>query len=144
MRTMLPGAVHALRRGRRGTAAVEFAIVLPLLLILVMGILEVGRMLDVQQIMTNAVREGARHGAADAPIADVEQVVRRYLIQQGLTAAEASATVTCKTDGTTASGFPVYQVRVSLPISAAQWVSSPVVTSPGSQLIAEASWTRNN
>jgi Flp pilus assembly protein TadG len=51
-------------RGRghdvRGAAAVEFAIVLPLVLLLVCGIVDVGRMLDRQLTLTNAAREGAR------------------------------------------------------------------------------------
>jgi len=107
----------------------------------VLGTVEIGRMLHVQQILTNAAREGARHGSADAPAADVEKIVRRYLINQGLTAAEPAATVTSTTNSTTASGYPVYQVRVSLPKSAVQWVSSKFA--PGAQLVAEVSWTRN-
>ena len=40
--------------------AVEAAVVLPLLLILMLGVWEVGRMIQVQQVLVNAAREGAR------------------------------------------------------------------------------------
>lgn len=43
-----------------GSTAVEFAILLPLLLSLVLGIAEFGRAYNVQIALTNAAREGAR------------------------------------------------------------------------------------
>ena len=53
-----------MRRQRdRGAAAVEFALVLPLLLLLVLGILEFGRVFNIQISLSNAAREGARHMA---------------------------------------------------------------------------------
>jgi Flp pilus assembly protein TadG len=45
---------------RRGAAAVEFAVCLPLLLTLLLGLWEVGRMVVVQQVVYNSCREGAR------------------------------------------------------------------------------------
>lgn len=44
----------------RGAAAVEAALVLPLLLMLVFGIIDFGRMLNAQITVTEAAREGAR------------------------------------------------------------------------------------
>jgi Flp pilus assembly protein TadG len=48
---------------RRGVAAVEFAVVLPLLMLLLIGIWELGRIIQVQMILNNAARDGARLGA---------------------------------------------------------------------------------
>ncbi len=47
----------------RGAAAVEFALLLPLLLLLVFGIIDFGRALNAQITLTQAAREGARLAA---------------------------------------------------------------------------------
>jgi len=47
---------------QKGGAALEFAIALPILLLLVLGIFEFGLILYNQQVITNACREGARAG----------------------------------------------------------------------------------
>jgi len=47
-------------RRRRGAAAAEFAVVAPIFLLMVFGIVEIGRGLMVQQLLTNASRVGAR------------------------------------------------------------------------------------
>jgi Flp pilus assembly protein TadG len=49
-------------RGQKGAAAIEFAIVLPVLVLLLFGTIEFGLLLYNQQVMTNASREGARFG----------------------------------------------------------------------------------
>jgi Flp pilus assembly protein TadG len=48
----------------RGAALVELAMVLPLLLLILMGIVELGLLFYNQQVLTNASREGARTGIA--------------------------------------------------------------------------------
>jgi hypothetical protein len=50
-----------------GAAAVEMALVLPLLLLVVFGIIDFGRMLNAQIILTQAAREGARAQALGVP-----------------------------------------------------------------------------
>ena len=47
----------------RGAAAVEFAIIAPLLFVLIFGIIEFGAILYNQSVITNASREGARYAA---------------------------------------------------------------------------------
>jgi len=49
-------------KNNRGTAVVEFAIILPLLTIIVFGIIEFSFILYDKAIITNASREGARVG----------------------------------------------------------------------------------
>lgn len=53
-------AISNASRNERGAAMVEFAIVLPLLLLLLFGIVEFGRAYNVKVQLTGAVREGAR------------------------------------------------------------------------------------
>ena len=48
------------RRGERGAAAVEMALILPVLLLLVGGIIDFGRAFNAQMTLTQAAREGAR------------------------------------------------------------------------------------
>lgn len=51
-----------LRKNEVGAAAVEFALILPLLLLLVFGGVEFGLVLFNKQVITNASREAARAG----------------------------------------------------------------------------------
>ena len=52
-----------IRKSEKGAALVEFAIVAPLLLLLVFGIIEFGRAYNAQNTLTHAAREGAREYA---------------------------------------------------------------------------------
>lgn len=56
-------------RRRTGVAAVEFAVTMPLLFLLMLGTWEVGRLVQVYQILNSAVREGARLAAQGQIIA---------------------------------------------------------------------------
>lgn len=47
-------------RNRRGQALVEFALVLPVLLMLVVGMIEMARAWNLHQVITDASREGCR------------------------------------------------------------------------------------
>lgn len=72
---------------RKGTAIVEFALVLPILVLLLVGLVEFSRVLSVKQVITNATREGARAGAVelnDALALSVAQSVsENYLESSG-------------------------------------------------------------
>jgi len=50
-------------KGERGAAMVEFAIILPLLIIVVFGIIEFGRAYNTKITLTHAAREGVREYA---------------------------------------------------------------------------------
>jgi len=66
---------------RSGATAVEFAFVAPVFFLLVFGLIEMGRMVMVQQSLTNAAREGCRKAVLATTIDsnDVENAVRDYL-----------------------------------------------------------------
>ncbi len=70
---------------RPGAAMLEFAIVLPILLTLVLGIVEMGRVMMLNQVATNATREACRRavipGATDAA---VTKIVHDYLNSAGV------------------------------------------------------------
>ena len=60
------------RLRERGAAAVELALVLPVLLLIVAAIIDFGRAMFVQSVLTNAAREGARAAVVQVAPADIE------------------------------------------------------------------------
>jgi len=74
-----------LARGERGAELIEFALVLPLLLLLVLGIVDFAFMFQRLEVITNAAREGARIAVLpgyDTP--DVRARVNNYLVDGGV------------------------------------------------------------
>src|SRR5215471_1529570 len=70
----------------RGAAAVELALVLPVLLLLVFGIIDFGRALNAQITLTQAAREGARLAALGQPsVASRTQAAATGLSQVAVT-----------------------------------------------------------
>jgi len=66
------------KQGQRGAAAVEFAIVLPLLALILFGIIEFGLLFYNKQVLTNASREGARAGISRVTESRIEEIVVTY------------------------------------------------------------------
>ncbi len=118
---------------RRGAATVEAAFVLPMLITLMLGVWEVGRMVQVNQILVNAVREGARCAAGGTSnntpvtVAMVQAEVQNYMQAAGLpSAAYNGATVTLTnlsgnswTDPSGASPLDKFSVSVTIPSGSA-------------------------
>lgn len=106
-------------RGRtldRGAAAVEFALVVPLLLLLVMGILDYGRFF----FDSVSLRQGAREAARQA-------VVQRYGSCTGTT---TGAKIACaaKAASDVTLGTPVVHIPPIIPVTSPDW-------SQGNQLL---------
>lgn len=77
------GCAAALRRAAReaGQELVEFALILPLLLLLLLGIIEVGRLVFSYNTIANAAREGARYSiVAPENLAGIDVATRRLII----------------------------------------------------------------
>ena len=123
------------QEGRRGTAVVEFAIVAPLLFLLILGVLELGRLVMVQQVLTNASREGARRGILEqATAAEVETVVVNYLTSSYV----SGATVVVSPSSLSGVGFgDLVTVTISVPFDQVSWVPAPWFFS-GKNLTAES------
>jgi Flp pilus assembly protein TadG len=84
--------------GQKGAIAVEFAFVLPLLIVLLVGIMEFGLILYNQQVITNASREGTRAGiVARSPRLDltaITSVVNNYTQAHLVTFGNATSAAT--------------------------------------------------
>lgn len=80
-----------------GASAVEFALLLPLLMMLVFGIVEFGLAMYRQAILTNASREGARLGIVQAvpaiTTAQINGVIDTYLTQAGIAPGSVSRSI---------------------------------------------------
>lgn len=114
------------RRCRRGSAVVEFAIVAPVFFAFTLGMVEVGRGVMVQQILTTASREGARQAVLDsATQSSVTSFITSFLNSSSVNG--AGATITISPTLPTASGYngPV-TVTVSIPFSQVSWSPSPI------------------
>jgi len=106
------------RATQHGVAAVEFALVLPILLVVVFGIVEFGVAFYDKAVITNASREGARAGVVlkspKATSADIQNVVLNYTSSHLLTfGTQRTPTVTTTGQGGT-FGTPL-TVTVSYP-----------------------------
>ncbi len=112
---------------------VEFAVVAPLFFLLIFGMIEYGRMVMVQQVITNASREGARIAVLDGvATADVTTAVQNYL--QSAAVQGATVTVTPNPPNSAVYGAPV-TVVVSVNFNQVSWLPSPMFLG-GQQLTA--------
>jgi Flp pilus assembly protein TadG len=90
---------------------IEFALILPILLLIVFGTLDIGRIVFLKAQLENAVREGARVGRVMPEFSDAP-VRTRIQAQTGL----ANATVVASCPGGCAYGSTL-TVTATLPVS---------------------------
>jgi Flp pilus assembly protein TadG len=89
--------VKQLRDDKRGQAMVEFAIVLPLLLILLIGVFEFGRAWNVYHAVTDAARLGARSAVVADPVTtqdSVYAIIKRALRRASIDTTNTTITLT--------------------------------------------------
>ncbi|MDQ2654195.1 MAG: pilus assembly protein [Chloroflexota bacterium] len=89
----------------------EFALILPIILLIVFGTLDIGRIVFLKAELENAVREGARLGRVTQPF-DAVPVRSRIQAQTGL----ANATVVASCPGGCTYGS-MLTVTATLPVS---------------------------
>ena len=119
--------LHHLLRATRGAAAVEMALVTPLLLIIMMGSMELGNYFLDEHALVKGVRDGARYAARQGfsnytcpsgtvpggtVVADTQNVVRTGVVSGGTsrlagqTNAMITVTMSCKSDLANGSATP--------------------------------------
>lgn len=102
-------------RSRRGSNAVEFALILPILITLLAGIVEWGWTLNQQMMVVQAAREGARAGVSTPRDDDPETAAQARVVQSlndmGLNGGAATVTVSI------VGAYPdeLLQVNLALP-----------------------------
>lgn len=96
MDSVKPNSFQASRgRERKGQALVEFALVLPLLLLIVFGVLDLGRAFYVSVVLANAAREGARYASRhpDYTAEIIRQAALTETINSGVNLTTANVTL---------------------------------------------------
>lgn len=151
------------RQVRRGVAAVEFAFVLPFLLMLLIGIWELGRIMHVQIILNNTCRDAARLAAQanivtttgnytqirfDTGSPNIQETVRANLRVAGIDNltglviqmefVEGSGTGNTSANPFTGVKNQRFRVRVQLPFDNVRWTTLSLINP--TTLSAETQW----
>ena len=96
-------------KNQHGQAMVELALVLPILLILLMSIIEFGRVYHSYLIITNASREGARVAVLGKTDSDITNRVNE--VSSGLDLPELQTTITPSSAARTSGVSTTVEVR---------------------------------
>ncbi len=149
---------RGIRTGNRGQALVEFALVAPIFILLLMGIIELGRFILAYEAANNAVREGTRYAIVHGyysiapvgpgpaapdnscpPASTSTTPVSNVVQQNAYTLPPATQILVCWLDGT---NLPDNRVRVSadFPFN----VLIPLVPFPALTIHAESTLVINN
>lgn len=129
------------RAQRRGTAVVEFALIVPVMLTLTFGLIEISRISMIKESITQASREGARVGVRpSATFIDVQTRVNEELAIMGLDSATVLVTPTYLEQALPGEDV---SVSVTVPIASVSWV--PGILSFGvSDIVAETVMRRES
>ena len=120
----------------------EFAVVAPVFVLLIFGMIEYGRMVMVQQMLTNASREGARRAVLEgATESDVRQVVTSYLSPAHIPVTDSDITIMIGDPAAAAAlssadfGDPIH-VKVGINFGQVSWLPSPMYLSSNTRMEA--------
>jgi len=122
----------------------EFALVAPFLVAVVLAMIELGRSFEVQQILDAAVREGARLGAMDrdgllganqTSNAKIEADIRNFLTAAGLPGNLAQIAITDPDNDSSSfdfdnenNAYKLFRIRLKMPYSAIRVVPAKWLT----------------
>ncbi|HAM43896.1 MAG TPA: pilus assembly protein TadE [Propionibacteriaceae bacterium] len=139
----------------RGAAAVEFALVLPVLVMLLVGIVDFGMVTNAQAIAGNAARDGARAASLGAKKADACEAALQasssllnFSDTGSCGTSTPSITVTCQTPGGAAcsSDFDTSReiggTAVVTVTYVYHWISPAVFGLPGTTTITKSAYMR--
>jgi Flp pilus assembly protein TadG len=134
---------------RRGVATIEFALVAPILVLLLLGIWEIGRLVQVMEVLYNAAREGARQAStATATLTDIKANVRSYIQNAepsisnltGYDMTYANITRPSVTDPTGATQLDKFTITVTLPFRNVSWLATTYFIPANATLTAKVEW----
>jgi Flp pilus assembly protein TadG len=105
----------------------EFAVVAPVYILILFGIIEISRGLMVKHLLTNAARVGCRTGIlAGKSTSDINTSVQSALNGMGISGHSATVQVNrAPAEASTAKTNDVITVQVSVPLSSVTWFPVP-------------------
>ncbi len=113
---------------RKAAAVVELAVTLPVLILVLLGIIEFGRAMMVQQLLVNGARVGSRRAMLDNQTnADIEQLVVDYCQDT----VHATVTVAVSINGVASADLAaadqgdLCEISVSVPFSQVSFLPTP-------------------
>lgn len=95
-----------------GQGLVEFALTLPLLILIMVGVLDLGRLYFASMTVTNAAREGARYGAANPGASDIAAHAQNEAVGSMINPSQLIVDLSSKFPQGCALGNPI-QVKVT-------------------------------
>ncbi len=109
---------------RRGTTAVEFAFVGPIVFLLFFGVIELGRGLMVVHLLNNAARIGCRTGVIEGTsTTSITNAVKSSLTGVGISAETVNVQVNDgATDASASKAGDEITVTASIPMSSVTWL----------------------
>ncbi|WP_129788416.1 TadE/TadG family type IV pilus assembly protein [Promicromonospora panici] len=113
----------------RGAAAVEFALVLPILLLLIFGIVEIGRAYYVQTTLSAAAREGVRVMALQNDTAAARSTTKN--VAGGLAVTDSQISVTPTTCSGSTAGTATVKVTYPVTLMSGLFGASITLTGTG-------------
>jgi Flp pilus assembly protein TadG len=121
------GLAASAGKKRLGVAAVEFAFVAPFLMVVILGIIEFGRVLMVAQILTNGAREGCRTAVLPgSTMSAARQTAVTYLNNSSIPVADPSNQITISPDPSSSAPGTAVTVTVSVPFNSVSWLPGPL------------------
>lgn len=121
-----------------GAAAVEMAVILPVFVLILLGVIDVARLGMAVQLLTTAAREGCRVAVRDGTTAaDVQQHVNDVLAGSGIPSPTASPEPLDWSSSR--QGTPI-TLTLSVPYSKVSWLSKTSLFS-GATLTASATFS---
>lgn len=113
---------------RRGIATIEFAVVAPVMMLLVLGTIDVTRVIQVKHYLTDAARTGCRAGTRpDATNTQIQAAVDTTVATFNIDKTDMTTTVRVNgsvANASTAKSGDSIGVTVSIPINQVAWISS--------------------
>lgn len=118
-----------LSRDCRGQAVLELALILPLLLLLLFGIVESGRLGNAYLVVTHAARHGARYGAVGASDGEITERVKSAAVPLAGENLTVEVSPPQRRTGQDITVTVRYPLRLYMPLAGQVFGGNPLVVS---------------